>query len=119
MNIILNTCDFHAASSSGCLGAILAQRLNPNEHNKHLLVYTDLEDPVHRIIHDNTFPYEPCKIYAYLSVVISKPSQPKAIPPNVREPEKYHGFQKKTMIPCSYLSNQFNLFIGVNYLKVH
>jgi hypothetical protein len=39
-----------AASSSGCLGAVLAQRINSDGNDKHLPVYIDLEDPVHRII---------------------------------------------------------------------
>jgi hypothetical protein len=98
MNILLNTCGFYAASSSGCLGAVLAQRFNPNEHNKHLLVYIELEDPVLGIIYGNSFPYEPCKpcrIYTYLPVVLPTPSQPKTIPPNVRQPDKFHGLPEE------------------------
>jgi hypothetical protein len=59
-----------AASSSGCLGAVLAQRTDPNDRENPVPVYIDLEDPVHRIIYDNSFPYEPCKIYTKLPIVL-------------------------------------------------
>jgi hypothetical protein len=93
-----------AASSSGCLGAVLAHRINSDGNDKHLPVYIDLEDPVHRIIYDNNFPYEPCKIYTDLPIVLPKPSQIKTIPPNVSKRDKFYGFPKEEVHDSLFLS---------------
>jgi Reverse transcriptase (RNA-dependent DNA polymerase)/RNase H-like domain found in reverse transcriptase/Integrase zinc binding domain len=86
-----------AASSSGCLGAVLAQRIDPNEKDNHLPTYIDLEDPVHRIIYDNNYPYEPCKIYTDLPISLPKPKELKTIPPNIKKRERFHGFTEKNV----------------------
>ena len=51
-----------AASSSGCLGAVLAQRVKGHKDEKYLPEFINLEDKVHRVIYDKNLPYEPCKL---------------------------------------------------------
>ena len=63
-----------AASGSGCLGAVLAQRIK-NDKEKYLPEYINLEDKVHRIIYDKNLPYKPCKLYTSFPLQVQKPSQ--------------------------------------------
>ncbi len=82
-----------AASSSGCLGAVLAQRIK-NDNEKYLPEYINLENKVHRIIYDNNLPYEPCKLYTSFPLEVQKPSQVKTIPPKVHEKNSLYGFNE-------------------------
>ena len=77
-----------AASSSGCLGAVLAQRIK-NDNEKYLPEYINLEDKVHRIIYDKNLPYEPCKLYTSFPLQVQKPSQVKTIPPKYMKKTRY------------------------------
>ena len=70
-----------AASSSGCLGAVLAQRIQGTESEKYLPTFVDLENPVHRVIYDKKLPYEPCNLYTSLPVEVRKMTHPTTIPP--------------------------------------
>ena len=64
-----------AASSSGCLGAVLAQRIDNCKDPKNLPTSINLEDPVHRIMFDKGLPYEPCKLYTEWPIIPPKPSE--------------------------------------------
>jgi hypothetical protein len=61
-----------AASSSGCLVAVLAQKIEQTGDDRHLPEYLDLEDKVLRIIYDRNLPYEPCKLYTRFPLRKSK-----------------------------------------------
>jgi len=64
-------CD--AATSSGVLGAVLLQKIKGNDQK--IVPYTlDLEDEVHRIIYNKDLPYEPCKLYTSLPIILPKPT---------------------------------------------
>jgi hypothetical protein len=93
-----------AASSSGCLGAVLAQRTDPTDRENPVPIYIDLEDPVHRIIYDNNFPYEPCKIYTKLPIELPKPKELKTVSPNVNKQDKYYGFPENKIENTLYWS---------------
>ena len=41
---------------------------------KILPTFVDLEDPVHKIIYDKNLPYEPCKVFTTLPIVLPKDS---------------------------------------------
>lgn len=84
-----------AASSSGCLGAVLAQRITPGEDEDYLPETINLEDKVHRIIYDRKLPYEPGKLYTNFPIQVSKITLPKTRPPDTNEIDEYHGFNEK------------------------
>ncbi|RPH84521.1 MAG: RNA-directed DNA polymerase, partial [Planctomycetaceae bacterium] len=48
-----------AATSSGVLGAVLAQKVSSSENEKFVPVHLDLEDEVHQYIYDHELKYEP------------------------------------------------------------
>jgi len=79
------------------LGAVLAQQINPEENEKPLPSHIDLEDPVHRLIYDNNLPYQPCKIYTTLPIILPKPTEVKTIPPNVGKIKKLYGFTEQNV----------------------
>jgi hypothetical protein len=73
-------CD--AATGSGVLAGVLAQKIVTKTDEKVIPVYIDLENEVHQIIYDDNLPYEPCTLYTSLPIVLPKPSLRKTIPPN-------------------------------------
>ncbi len=81
-----------AASSSGCLGAVLAQRIEGTENEKYLPEFLNLEDPIHRIIYDRKLHYEPCRLYTSFPIEVKKITSPKTIPPNIKNYDPFHGF---------------------------
>jgi dUTPase len=81
-----------AASSSGCLGAVLAQQIANTKDPKLLPTCINLDDPVHRIIFDKGLHYEPCRLYTKLPIVPPKPSELKTQPPYVKDLGPYKGF---------------------------
>jgi hypothetical protein len=84
-----------AASSSGCLGAVLAQRIDNEKDTKILPTFLDIENPVHQVIYNHNLPYEPCKLYTELPIVVPKRSELKTIPPKVAKRDQYYGFSEK------------------------
>jgi hypothetical protein len=86
-----------AASSSGCLGAVLAQRIGDENETKVLPTFIDLEDPVHQIIYDKGLNYEPCKLYTSLPITVPKPSELKTNPPKVSKKERLYGFNENNV----------------------
>ena len=57
----------------------------------------DLEDPVHRIIYDKNLPYEPCKIFTTLPIVLPKQSELKTVPPKVAKRELLKGYNAENV----------------------
>ena len=81
-----------AATSSGVLGAVLAQKVKGDPNEKIVPPTLDLDDPVHRIIFNKELPYEPVKLYTQLPIVLPRPSQMKTIPPTIESPGPLLGF---------------------------
>jgi len=81
-----------AASTSGCLGAVLAQRIDENDVDRYIPDSINLENPVHRIIYDNNLPYQPCKLYTSFPIQVPKVTLPKTIPPDISDLDPLHGF---------------------------
>jgi hypothetical protein len=86
-----------AASSSGCLGAVLAQRIDPDDKVKILPLHIDLENPIQRIIYDKELPYEPCLIQQKLPVVLCKITRTKTTPPIRKHEGKFYGFKPENV----------------------
>ena len=83
-------CD--AATGSGVLAGVLAQKIKGKKDEKIIPSYIDLENEVHQIIYDNSLPYEPCTLYTSLPIVLPKPSLRKTIPPNINKEPPLCGF---------------------------
>jgi len=81
-----------AASSSGCLGAVLAQRIEKKGNEPHLPEYLDLSDKVHRIIYDKNLPYEPCKLYTSYPINVLKIITLRTVPPRLPNLKRNFGF---------------------------
>ena len=90
-----------AATSSGVLGAVLAQKIVNNKGEKVLPIHIDLEDPVHQILYDLELPYMPCKLYTQLPIVLPKQSAVRTVPPKITPNEKYLGYREE-QIPNSF-----------------
>ena len=86
-----------AASSSSCLGAVLAQQINPDENDKPFPTFIDLEDPVHRLIFDNNFPYQTCKIFTSLPITLPKPKDLKTVPPQITKKSALYGYTSENV----------------------
>ena len=83
-------CD--AATGSGVLAGVLAQKIVGKGHEKIVPVHLDLENEVHQIIYDKSLPYEPCTLYTSLPIVLPKPSLRKTIPPKITNEDPLCGF---------------------------
>ena len=60
-----------AASSSGCLGAVLAQQISEKD-DKMLPEFLNFDNKVHRIIYDKGLNYEPCKLYTEFPIDVTR-----------------------------------------------
>jgi hypothetical protein len=81
-----------AATASGVLGAVLAQKVRGKKDEKVIPTCLDLDDEVHRFIYDKEFPYEPAKLFTSLPIEMPKPSALKTKPPKISHDEKLLGF---------------------------
>ena len=86
-----------AATGSGVLGAVLAQKLDCKDTSKIVPPCLDLDDPVHRIIFDKEFAYEPATLYTNLPIELPKPSLRKTVPPKIKQNEPLLGFTKENV----------------------
>ena len=93
-----------AATSSGVLGGVLAQRIVGKNGEKLLPPYLDLEDPVHQIIYDLELKYIPCTLYTSLPIILPKPSLVKTIPPKMTPAEKLLGYTADNVHDSLYYS---------------
>jgi len=81
-----------AATTSGVLGAVLAQKIKGNSAEKIIPECLDLDDEVHRIIFDRELNYEPVKLYTSIPEILPKPSHLKTVPPKIAKDEPLLGF---------------------------
>jgi len=81
-----------AATTSGVLGAVLAQKIVGEPGEKFLPEYLDLENEVHRVIFDKELPYTPAKIYTTLPIQMPTPSSLRTMPPKISKTEPLLGF---------------------------
>ena len=81
-----------AATGSGVVGAVLAQKRKGIPDEKIVPTCLDLDDPVHRIIYDKELTYEPVKVYEDLPICLPKPSLPKTVPPDINPKKKFLAF---------------------------
>jgi hypothetical protein len=84
-----------AATSSGVLGAVLAQRIKGENNEKVLPEFIDLTDPVHQILFDLELPYQPATLYTKLPIVLPKPSVKTTVPPKITPAEKLLGYTEE------------------------
>jgi hypothetical protein len=83
-------CD--ASTSSGVIGAVLAQKKKCKPGDVIVPNCLDLDDPVHRIIFDAKLPFEPAVLYTELPMILPTPSVRKTIPPRILTDEPLLGF---------------------------
>ena len=95
-------CD--AATSSGVLAGVLAQKVVHKKDEKIIPYYLDLENEVHQIIYDGNLPYEPCTLYTQLPIVLPKPALRKTIPPNIRGEAPLCGFTPDNVVDSFFWS---------------
>jgi hypothetical protein len=81
-----------AASSSGCLGAVLAQQIEGVGTDQYLYEYLDLEDKVHQVIYDTKLPYQPAHLYTRFPIEKKRITFVKTVPPQSTERDPLHGF---------------------------
>jgi hypothetical protein len=84
-----------AATRSGVLGAVLAQKIIGDKNEKIIPTALDLDDPVHQIIFDKELTYTPAKLYTSLPIKLPKPLLVKTVPPNILPPEPLLGFTEE------------------------
>ena len=95
-------CD--AATGSGVLAGVLAQRIVSKKDEKVVPVYIDLENEVHQIIYDDSLPYEPCTLYTSLPIELPKPSLRKTVPPNICKEAPLCGFTPENVVDSFFWS---------------
>ena len=93
-----------AATGSGVLGGVLAQRIVGTGDEKILPEYLDLEDKVHQIIYDLELKYIPCTLYTNLPIVLPKPSLRKTVPPKIKGKEELLGFTENNVHDSMFYS---------------
>jgi hypothetical protein len=81
-----------AASSSGCLGAVLAQQIEGVGTDQYLYEYLDLEDKVHQVIYNTKLPYQPAHLYTRFPIEKKRITLVKTVPPRSTERDPLHGF---------------------------
>lgn len=106
-----------ASTTTGCLGAVLLQRIDGTEGEKILPNSLDLDDPVHRYIYDKSYPYEPARLYQELPITVPKPSVLKTMPPIVRTKDKNLGFKPQNLQDSLYWSTMSILALYGAQLK--
>ena len=86
-----------AATGSGVLGAVLAQKVTPNSNTKVVPTVLDLDDPVHRLIFDKELQYEPAQLYTETPIVLPKPSLRKTVPPVISQQKPLLGYTNENV----------------------
>ena len=95
-------CD--AATGSGVLAGVLAQKIVHKKDAKIIPNYIDLENEVHQILYDDNLPYEPCTLYTQQPIELPKPSLRKTVPPNIASEAPLCGFTKDNVIDSFFWS---------------
>ena len=86
-----------AATSSGVLGAVLAQKVVGKPGEKMIPECLNLDDEVHRILFDRELKYEPVKLYTELPIKLPEPTPLKTTPPSIVQEEKLLGFTEENV----------------------
>jgi hypothetical protein len=86
-----------AATSSGVLGAVLAQSTEVEKGVKQLGPNMNLNNEVHQYIYDLDLPYEPVKLYTKLPMERLTPTQRRTVPPNILPEPQLLGFTKENV----------------------
>jgi hypothetical protein len=84
-----------AASSSGCLGAVLAQQIPGKSTEGYIQEFIDLEDKVHQVLYNHKLPYEPAKLYTSFPIEPRKITDVRTVPPKCTERDLMHGFTEE------------------------
>jgi hypothetical protein len=92
-----------AATSTGVLGAVLAQKCTDSMQGDYIPPELDLSDPVHRIIYDKKLKYTPVQLYTEIPFELPKPSCRKTRPPKT-EDEPLLGYTKENAHNSFFLS---------------
>jgi len=93
-----------AATSSGVLGGVLAQKLGGQGNEKFLPEYLDLDNKVHRMIFDQDLPYTPAKLYTKLPIELPMPSSLRTVPPEITKEQPLLGFSQENVHDSFFLS---------------
>ena len=86
-----------AATSTGVLGGVLAQKKKGVNMSFSVPTELDLENKVHRIIFDKRLPYVPSLLFTKLPVELPKPSLRKTVPPNIHDELPLLGYTEHTV----------------------
>jgi transposase InsO family protein len=86
-----------ASTSSGVLGAVLAQKRQGVPDEKIVPSSLDLDDKIHRLIFDKELKYEPTQLYLKLPIELPKPQSARTVPPKICTLDKYLGFTEETI----------------------
>ena len=87
-----------AATSSGVLGAVLAQRKVGVPGEKIVPDRLDLDDEIHRVLYDRELPYEPVQLYTKLPIKMPKTSVQKTVPPSIEKKDALLGFTEENVV---------------------
>jgi hypothetical protein len=93
-----------AATSSGVLGAVLAQKISSKENKKFVPVHLDLEDEIHQYIYDHELKYEPAKLYTSLPIERLTPTQRRTVPPVVTPEGPLLGYTEENVVDSFFWS---------------
>ena len=93
-----------ASTSSGVLGAVLAQKRKGAPDEKIVPSFLDLDDKIHRLIFDKELRYEPCQLYLKLPIQLPKPVSARTVPPKIASLDQYLGFTPETVHDSLFLS---------------
>jgi len=86
-----------AATTSGVLGAVLAQKTMGKQDEKIVPDCLDLDDDVHKIIYDKEFPYEPAQLFTSLPITLPKATALKTKPPKIETEKEFLGFTEENL----------------------
>ena len=93
-----------AASSTGILGGVLAQKKKGIHASFAVPTELNLENKIHRIIYDKKLPYVPAMLFTSLPIDLPKPSLRKTVPPNIGEEPALLGFTEQNVVESFFYS---------------
>jgi hypothetical protein len=93
-----------AATKSGVLGGVLAQKRKGVEGDITVPIELNLENRVHQIIYDKKLPYMPAQLYTKLPIELPKPSLRKTVPPCVVDEKILLGYDTKNVVDSLFYS---------------
>jgi hypothetical protein len=93
-----------AATTSGVLGAVLAQKKKGIVGEKFVPECLDLDDEIHRIIYDKEFNYEPVQLYTSFPINMPKPSIQKTTIPSAGKAPFLLGYTEENVVDSLFWS---------------